>query len=64
MIDEYMKKYEVRLNLRMEREMQDRVSQAAFKLNMSQAQFIRLSLESQLKKSLKKIQDEFYSGEL
>ncbi len=64
MIDEYMKKYEVRLNLRMEREMQDRVAQAAFKLNMSQAQFIRLSLESQLNKSLKKIQDEFYSGEL
>jgi len=64
MIDEYMKKYEVRLNLRMEREMQDRVAQAAFKLNMSQAQFIRLSLESQLNKSLKKLQDEFYTREL
>jgi hypothetical protein len=48
----------------MEREMQDRVAQAAFKLNMSQAQFIRLSLESQLNKSLKKLQDEFYTGEL
>ena len=64
MIDEYMKKYPVRFNLRMEEEMQYLIERAAGQLNMSQAQFIRLALESQLNKSLKTIQDEFHSREL
>jgi len=64
MNEEYMIKYPVRLNLRMDQEMQYLIERAANKLNMSQAQFIRLALESQLNKSLKTIQDEFHSGEL
>lgn len=42
----YGKKYPVRLNLRMDENMHELVSRAAFKLNISQAQFIRLALES------------------
>jgi len=64
MNEEYMIKYPVRLNLRMEQEMQYLIERAANKLNMSQAQFIRLALQSQLNKSLKTIQDEFHSREL
>jgi predicted HicB family RNase H-like nuclease len=59
----YEKRYPVRLNLRMDENMSALVSQAAFKLNISQAQFIRLALESQLNKSLRTIQDELYSRE-
>lgn len=59
----YGKKYPVRLNLRMDENMHELVSRAAFKLNISQAQFIRLALESQLNKSLRTIQDELYSRE-
>ena len=64
MNEEYMIKYPVRLNLRMEQEMQYLIECAANKLNMSQAQFIRLALQSQLNKSLKTIQDEFHTREL
>ena len=60
----YDMKYPVRLNLRLEEQMYDHLARAARKLNISQAQFIRLSLESQLNKSLKTIRDELYSGEL
>lgn len=60
----YDMKYPVRLNLRLDEQMHDHLAQAASKLNISQAQFIRLSLESQLNKSLKSIRDELYSGEL
>ena len=60
----YEMKYPVRLNLRLDPQMHDKVATAAHKLNISQAQFIRLSLESQLNKSLKSIRDELYSGEL
>ena len=60
----YEMKYPVRLNLRLDPQMHDRVARAAHKLNISQAQFIRLSLESQLNKSLKSIRDDLYSGEL
>lgn len=59
----YGKKYPVRLNLRMDENMHELVSRAALKLNISQAQFIRLALESQLNKSLRTIQDELYSRE-
>lgn len=59
----YGKKYPVRLNLRMDENMHEMVSRAAFKLNISQAQFIRLALESQLNKSLRTIQNELYSRE-
>ena len=64
MIEEYMKKYPVRFNIRMEEDMQRKIENAAVKLNMSQAQFIRLALESQLNKSIKNIRDEFHFGEL
>ncbi len=60
---EYMKKYPVRFNLRMEEEMQYLIERAAGKLNMSQAQFIRLALQSQLNKSIKSIRDEFHFRE-
>ena len=63
MIDEYMKKYPVRFNLRMEEEMQYLIERAAGQLNMSQAQFIRLALQSQLTKSIKTIRDEFHFRE-
>jgi uncharacterized protein (DUF1778 family) len=63
MIDEYMKKYPVRFNLRMEEEMQYLIERAAGQLNMSQAQFIRLALQSQLNKSIKTIRDEFHFRE-
>lgn len=63
MIDEYMKKYPVRFNLRMEEEMQYLIERAAVQLNMSQAQFIRLALQSQLNKSIKTIRDEFHFRE-
>jgi hypothetical protein len=59
----YDMKYPVRLNLRLDQELHEQTSKAAFKLNISQAQFIRLALESQLNKSLKTIQDEFHSRE-
>lgn len=59
----YDMKYPVRLNLRLDEDMHDNLSKAAFKLNISQAQFIRLALESQLNKSIKNIRDEFYTGE-
>ncbi len=58
-----MKKYPVRFNLRMEEEMQYLIERAAGKLNMSQAQFIRLALQSQLNKSIKSIRDEFHFRE-
>jgi predicted HicB family RNase H-like nuclease len=60
----YDMKYPVRLNLRLDQELHEQTAQAAYKLNISQAQFIRLALESQLNKSLKTIQDEFHSREL
>lgn len=60
----YDMKYPIRLNLRLDQELHEQTSKAAFKLNISQAQFIRLALESQLSKSLKTIQDEFHSREL
>lgn len=60
MSEEYMKKYPVRFNLRMEEEMQYLIERAAGQLNMSQAQFIRLALQSQLNKSIKTIRDEFH----
>jgi predicted HicB family RNase H-like nuclease len=60
----YDMKYPVRLNLRLDQELHEQTTKAAFKLNISQAQFIRLALESQLNKSLKTIQDEFHSREL
>jgi predicted HicB family RNase H-like nuclease len=60
----YDMKYPIRLNLRLDQELHEQTSKAAFKLNISQAQFIRLALESQLNKSLKTIQDEFHSREL
>lgn len=60
----YDMKYPVRLNLRLDEDMHEHISNAANKLNISQAQFIRLALESQLNKSIKNIRDEFYSGEL
>ncbi len=63
MSDGYMKKYPVRFNLRMEEEMQYLIERAAEKLNMSQAQFIRLALQSQLNKSIKSIRDEFHFRE-
>ena len=63
MSEEYMKKYPVRFNLRMEEEMQYLIERAAGKLNMSQAQFIRLALQSQLNKSIKTIRDEFHFRE-
>ncbi len=63
MSDGYMKKYPVRFNLRMEEEMQYLIERAAGKLNMSQAQFIRLALQSQLNKSIKSIRDEFHFRE-
>jgi uncharacterized protein (DUF1778 family) len=63
MTDEYMKKYPVRFNLRMEEEMQYLIERAAGQLNMSQAQFIRLALQSQLNKSIKSIRDEFHFRE-
>lgn len=63
MMDEYMKKYPVRFNLRMEEEMQYLIERAAGQLNMSQAQFIRLALQSQLNKSIKTIRDEFHFRE-
>ena len=40
----YEMKYPVRLNLRLDEQMHDHLAQAASKLNMSQAQFIRLVL--------------------
>lgn len=58
-----MKKYPVRFNLRMEEEMQYLIERAAGQLNMSQAQFIRLALQSQLNKSIKTIRDEFHFRE-
>ena len=64
MSEEYMKKYPVRFNLRMEEEMQYLIERAAGQLNMSQAQFIRLALQSQLNKSIKTIRDEFHFREL
>lgn len=63
MSEEYMKKYPVRFNLRMEEEMQYLIERAAGQLNMSQAQFIRLALQSQLNKSIKTIRDEFHFRE-
>ena len=60
----YDMKYPVRFNLRLDKELHEKTARAAHLLNMSQGQFIRLTLESQLNKSLKKIQDEFYTGEL
>ena len=60
----YDMKYPVRLNLRLDEETHDKISKAAYKLNISQAQYIRLALESQLNKSLKTIRDDFYTGEL
>ena len=60
----YEMKYPVRLNLRLDQELHEQTAKAAYKLNISQAQFIRLALESQLNKSLKTIQDEFHSREL
>ena len=63
MTEEYMKKYPVRFNLRMEEEMQYLIERAAGQLNMSQAQFIRLALQSQLNKSIKTIRDEFHFRE-
>lgn len=60
----YDMKYPVRLNLRLDEELHEQTAKAAYKLNISQAQFIRLALESQLNKSLKTIQDEFHSREL
>jgi predicted HicB family RNase H-like nuclease len=60
----YDMKYPVRLNLRLDQELHEQTAKAAYKLNISQAQFIRLALESQLNKSLKTIQDEFHSREL
>jgi uncharacterized protein (DUF1778 family) len=63
MSEQYMKKYPVRFNLRMEEEMQYLIERAAGQLNMSQAQFIRLALQSQLNKSIKTIRDEFHFRE-
>ena len=60
----YDMKYPVRLNLRLDSELHEQTAKAAYKLNISQAQFIRLALESQLNKSLKTIQNEFHSREL
>ena len=60
----YDMKYPVRLNLRLDQELHEQTAKAAYKLNISQAQFIRLALESQLNKSLKTIQDEFHTREL
>ena len=60
----YDMKYPVRLNLRLDQELHEQTAKAAYKLNISQAQFIRLALESQLNKSLKTILDEFHSREL
>jgi predicted HicB family RNase H-like nuclease len=60
----YDMKYPIRLNLRLDQELHEQTAKAAYKLNISQAQFIRLALESQLNKSLKTIQDEFHSREL
>jgi len=60
----YEMKYPVRLNLRLDQELHEQTAKAAYKLNISQAQFIRLALESQLNKSLKTIQDEFHTREL
>jgi predicted HicB family RNase H-like nuclease len=60
----YDMKYPVRLNLRLDEELHEQTAKAAYKLNISQAQFIRLALESQLNKSLKTIQNEFHSREL
>lgn len=60
----YDMKYPVRLNLRLDLELHEQTAKAAYKLNISQAQFIRLALESQLNKSLKTIQDEFHTREL
>jgi predicted HicB family RNase H-like nuclease len=60
----YDMKYPVRLNLRLDEELHEQTAKAAYKLNISQAQFIRLALESQLNKSLKTIQDEFHTREL
>jgi predicted HicB family RNase H-like nuclease len=60
----YDMKYPVRLNLRLDEELHEQTAKAAYKLNISQAQFIRLALESQLNKSLKTILDEFHSREL
>jgi predicted HicB family RNase H-like nuclease len=60
----YDMKYPVRLNLRLDQELHEQTAKAAYKLNISQAQFIRLALESQLNKSLKTIQNEFHSREL
>jgi len=60
----YDMKYPIRLNLRLDEKLHEQTSEAAYKLNISQAQFIRLALESQLNKSLKTIQDEFHSREL
>jgi len=60
----YDMKYPIRLNLRLDEELHEQTAKAAYKLNISQAQFIRLALESQLNKSLKTIQDEFHSREL
>jgi len=43
--------------------MQYLIERAAGQLNMSQAQFIRLALQSQLNKSIKTIRDEFHFRE-
>jgi predicted HicB family RNase H-like nuclease len=59
----YDMKYPIRLNLRLDEELHEQTAKAAYKLNISQAQFIRLALESQLNKSLKTIQDEFHTRE-
>lgn len=60
----YEMKYPVRMNVRMDDDMHDKLRKQSHKLNMSTSAFIRYAIESVLSKSPKSILDEFYSREL
>jgi antitoxin component of RelBE/YafQ-DinJ toxin-antitoxin module len=60
MIEEYMKKYPIRLHVRIDEQTHEATSQLAAQLEISQAQLVRLMLRSIQEKSIKTIKDELY----
>ena len=60
MIEEYMKKYPIRLHVRIDEKTHEATSQLAAQLEISQAQLVRLMLRSIQEKSIKTIKDELY----